>query len=127
MTTTPDPAEEIRAAEQREALARQKLTGTLQELQARLNPKALAREGARKVADAGQSAASKGADVARRNPAPVAGAAAVGVLFLARRRIAGLFRRKKKKLTVPAQARSPETVSLEERINGQHAAYQPAE
>lgn len=126
MTTTPDPAAEIRAAEQREALARQKLTGTLQELQARLSPKALAREGARKVADAGQSAATKGADVARRNPAPVAGAAAVGVLFLSRRRIAALFRRKKKP-TVPAEARSPEIVSLEERIHGQHAALQPAE
>jgi hypothetical protein len=125
MTTTPDPAEQIRAAEQREALARQRLTGTLHELQARLNPKALAREGARKVADAGQTAASKGADAARRNPAPVAGAAAVGVLFLARKRIAGLFRRNKK--TAPAEARYPATVTLEERINGQHAALQPAE
>lgn len=125
MTTTPDPAAEIKAAEQREALARQQLTGTLQELQARLNPKALAREGARKVADAGQTAANKGADAARRNPAPVAGAAAVGVLFLSRRRIAALFRRKKK--TLPAEARLPELVSLEERINDRHATLQPAE
>lgn len=116
MTTTTDPAADIAAAERREAEARERLTETLHELQAKLNPKALAREGARKVADAGQSAASRGADVARRNPAPVAGAAALGVLFLARRRIAGLFRRKKK-LSVPAQARSPETVSLEERIH----------
>ena len=117
MTTTVDPAEDIRTAERREAEARERLTETLHELQAKLNPKALAREGARKMADAGQSAASKGADAARRNPAPVAGAAAVGVLFLARKRIAGLFRRRKKKLTLPAQARSPELISLEERIN----------
>lgn len=116
MTTTADPAADIRDAERREALARERLTDTLHELQAKLNPKALAREGARKVAGAGQSAARNGADAARRNPAPVAGAAAVGVLFLARKRIAGLFRRKKK-LTVPAQARSPETIALEDRIH----------
>lgn len=101
---TDTAAADIAAAERREALARERLTDTLHELQGRLKPKALARDAARAAADAGRS----GANAAKRNPAPVAGAAAVGVLFLARKRIARLFRRNRK-LTVPAQARSHET------------------
>lgn len=96
---------DIRAAQLREAAARARLTDTLHELQARLNLKALAREGARKVADAGQSAARNGADAARRNPAPAIGAAAVALLFLARHRIVGLFRRQSHS-TVPAKDRN---------------------
>ncbi|WP_174279940.1 DUF3618 domain-containing protein [Sphingomonas bacterium] len=86
---------DIRAAETREAVARARLQATLKELQARLSPKAIAREGARKVADAGQNAARTGADVARRNPAPAIGAAVAAVLLLGRHRIARLFRRDK--------------------------------
>lgn len=96
-----DAASDIRIAEQREVEARERLTVSLQLLQARLTPKALARDARLRLTDA----ASNGADAARRNPLPVIGAGIAAGLFLARHRIAGLFRRKKK-LTVPAQARS---------------------
>ena len=99
-----DPAADIRAAERRATQARERLAGDLHKLQAKLNPKALARDAARSAADAGQSAASSGLDYAIANPAPVAGAVAVTGLFLFRRRIARLFRRKSK--PVPAQAKS---------------------
>lgn len=100
-----DPAADIRAAALREAQARARMTQTLREVRARLAPGALAREGARKVADAGQSAARNGADAARRNAAGLAGAIALGALFLARHRIAALFRRKPKR-AIPAPFRS---------------------
>ncbi|MBV9750863.1 MAG: hypothetical protein JO157_18810 [Acetobacteraceae bacterium] len=99
--TAADPALDIRSAERREAEARQRLTASLQLLQARLTPKALARNARLRITDA----ASNGADAARQNPLPVIGAGVAAGLFLARHRIARLFRRKKK-LTVPAQARS---------------------
>lgn len=100
-----DPAADINAAERRATQARERLTNDLHRLQAKLNPKTLARDVARNAADAGQNAASTGLDYARANPAPVAGAVAATGLFLFRRRILRLFRRDKK-LTVPAQAKS---------------------
>jgi hypothetical protein len=99
--TTPDPAADIRAAERREAEARERLTTSLQLLQSRLTPKALARRAQLRLTDA----ANTGAETARRNPLPVIGAGVAAGLFLARHRIARLFRRKKP-LTVPAQPRS---------------------
>lgn len=100
-----DPAADITAAERRAALAKERLTDDLHRLQAKLNPRTLARDAARTAADRGQSVAESGLDYARANPAPVVGAVAVTGLFLFRRRIAALFRREKK-LTVPAQAKS---------------------
>ena len=102
MTTTPDPAAEIQAAERRAAAAKERLTDDLHRLQAKLAPKALARDAAQAAADKGQEAVR----VAKANPAPVAGAVALTGLFLFRHRIARLFRRKKK-LTVPAQPKAP--------------------
>lgn len=89
-----DPAVEINAAERRASDARARLTGTLGKLQARLKPKVLARDAARSAADAGQHAALAGLDVAKANPAPVAGVVAAVGLFLARRRLFSLFRRR---------------------------------
>lgn len=91
----------VTAAEQRATLAKERLMGTVHQLQAKLQPKALVREAAQAAADKGQQAAQ----VAKDNPLPIAGAVAVTGLFLLRHRIASLFRRKKR-LTVPAQARS---------------------
>lgn len=102
------PGEEIKAAERRATQARERLSGDLQQLQVRLNPKALAREAARSAAEKGQDAADTGLAYARANPAPVAGVLAVTGLLLFRKRIARLFRRKH---TVPAQARTHETHS----------------
>ena len=98
-----DPAAEIRAAERRATQARERLAGDLHKLQAKLNPKTLARDAARSAADAGQNAAETGLDYVKANPAPVAGAIAVTGLLLFRKRIARLFRRKR---TVPAEART---------------------
>ncbi len=85
---------DIEAAERRQLEARAQLLATLHELQAKLNLKALGRQLSRRAVDAGESAARNGVDAARRNPTPFAGAAAIGLAFLARHRIAGLFRRK---------------------------------
>ena len=109
-----DPTADIAAAERRATEARERLTDDLHKLQTKLNPKTLAREAARNAADkgrdvarsaadAGQSAAYQGMDYVRANPAPVAGAVAVTGLFLLRKRIARLFRRKPK---VKAQAKA---------------------
>ena len=106
-----DPTVTITAAQAREAAARARFLDSLHVLQDRLKPANLARDVALKAVDAGQgvaqraagagqAAARNGADLAQRNPTPIAGAAAVLVLFLARKRIAGLFRRKPRK--VPA-------------------------
>ena len=101
-----DPAATVAVAERRAAQARERLTDDLHKLQAKLNPKTLALEAAHKAADrgrtvarsaadAGQTAANQGVNFARENPAPVVGAVAVTGLFLLRKRIARLFRRKK--------------------------------
>lgn len=96
----PDPKQDLFTAEADAALARQRLSGTVAQLQARLDPKLLAEE----AKDAGFSAARAGVDGARRNPGIIAGAVAATGLFLARHRIARLFRRKPKPL--PAQPRT---------------------
>lgn len=85
-----DPAADIIAAEHREALARARLTASIQLLKARLTPRALARDARLRLTDA----ASNGAVAAKRNPLPIIGAGVAAGLFLARHRIAGLFRRK---------------------------------
>lgn len=108
MSTATDPAATIATAERRATQARERLTDDLHKLQLKLNPRSLAREAARTAADKGQEAAENGLEYAKANPAPVAGAVAVTGLFLFRKRILGLFRRKKK-LTVPAQAKSTDT------------------
>jgi hypothetical protein len=66
----------VAAAEIESALARQRVMMTLGQLQDRLNPRKLALNASRDVADVG-----------------TAGFAAVAGLFLARHRIVGLFRR----------------------------------
>lgn len=101
-----DAVADINAAERRAAAAKERLTDDLHRLQAKLNPKTLARDAARSAADKGQSAATSSLDYARANPAPVIGAIAATSLFLLRHRIVALFRRNKK-LTVPAQAKGP--------------------
>ena len=106
-TAALSPAESVAAAEARAAAARERLTDDLHRLQAKLNPKTLARDAAQRATEAGrnaaqrateagQSAAAQGLDFARENPAPVAGAVAATGLFLLRHRIARLFRRKPK-------------------------------
>lgn len=91
-----DPAVRLADAEADAARARERLSATVAKLQVKLNPRTLAIQAARDVADAGNAAAQASLNTAVRNPGAVAGATAVAGLFLARHRIAELFRRKPK-------------------------------
>lgn len=77
------------------AAARERVTQTLGKLQDRLSPKTIARNAGRDIADAGTAAIATSVDTVKRNPGAIAGASAVAGLFLARHRIAALFRRGK--------------------------------
>lgn len=91
---SPDPVARLVDAELEAAVARQRLSATLARLQVKLSPKALARQAMVEVTDKGGAAAQAGIETARRNPAAVAGVVALAGAVLARRRIAGLFRRR---------------------------------
>lgn len=95
------PASRLAAAETNAATARDQLSRDLAELQARLDPKLLARSAVDEAREVGLA----GVDTARRNPAAVAGGAAVLALLLFRRPIARLFRSKPR---VYATAKSPD-------------------
>ena len=82
-------------------IARSRVTRTLGQLQDRLNPRTLAQKAARDLSEAGTVLADKGAHTLKRNPGTIAGATALAGLFLARHRIAGLFRRKSRDETDP--------------------------
>ena len=94
MSAAPDPAVRLADAELEVAVARQRLSATAARLQAKLNPRDLARQAAREMSDKGGAAAQASLNTAIRNPGAVAGATAIAGLFLARHRIASLFRRK---------------------------------
>ncbi|WP_082474825.1 DUF3618 domain-containing protein [Sphingomonas sp. Leaf343] len=98
-----NPKLDLLAAEAEAALARERLSGTVSQLQAKLDPKALAEE----AKDAGLSAARAGAEGARRNPGLVAGAAAATGLLLASGPIARFFHRRKVRKPLPAEPASP--------------------
>ncbi len=91
MTST--PGDHRAKAEAEVELARVRASSTLHELQDRLAPRVLARNAAREAQNAGEKAARMGADTLRRNPATFTGLVAAAGLFLARHRIAALFRR----------------------------------
>jgi len=64
--------------------ARDKLTGTLVDLQARINPRALARDAIEELREAGTALARKGLAAAKRHPLPLIGIGASVVAFLAK-------------------------------------------
>ena len=73
--------------------ARDKLQRDVHALQERLDPKTITRQAKGRLTDTGASVA----ETARRNPKPVAGAAALVALVLVRKPLARLFRRRPKK------------------------------
>lgn len=92
------PRLDLVAAELEVAEARARLSGTVAQLQERLDPKVLADD----ARQAGLDAVNAGVDGAKRHPGIVAGAiAAVGLLF-ARRGIADALRRRRARRPVPA-------------------------
>lgn len=94
-----DPATRLLAAEADAALARERLSNTVGQLQDRLDPHLLAREAQAAGAAAGRAAV----EGARRNPGAVAGAVATVGLFIARHRLFGLWRHRRASKPLPAQ------------------------
>jgi ElaB/YqjD/DUF883 family membrane-anchored ribosome-binding protein len=88
-TGTDEP--DLAFAKKRSAEARERLAGTLVELQARLNPKALAREAIQELKEAGQEMAREGLEAAKRHPLTLAGAATAVGVFLARKPLSKLI------------------------------------
>ena len=77
-----DDATDLAGARVRAAAARARLAATLVDIQARLNPKALAREAVGELKEAAQEVARDGLDSLKRHPLTLAGAAAaMGLLF----------------------------------------------
>lgn len=93
-------ATDVTLAEARAAEARRRLDGTVERLQAELEPRRLARVALAEVTDGGERVARAGAEAARRNPGALAGAATLLVALIARKRIASVFK-KKRHDTVP--------------------------
>lgn len=99
-----DPS--IVLAEARVAAARQRLGDTLGTLQARLDPRTVARDAVENIAENGEKALRSGVDTARAHPAVAVGALTLAGALLARR----LFRGRKADAvdhaTAKARARS---------------------
>ena len=79
-----DDATDLPAARRRAEAARARLAGTLVDLQARLNPKALAREAIGELKEAAQEIGRDGLESLKRHPLTLAGGAAAVGLLLAR-------------------------------------------
>lgn len=75
---------DLAIARRRSVVARARLAGTLVDLQARLNPKALAREAVQELKEAAQEIARDGLDSLKRHPLTLAGGMAAVGLFFAR-------------------------------------------
>ncbi len=80
------------SAAARSAAARQRLSRTLGDLQARLSPKALARDAVQELKETSQELAQEGVAAAKRHPLTIGGAAAGIILFLLRRPIGSFLR-----------------------------------
>lgn len=81
---------DVTTAEARVAAARARLSGTVETLQIRLDPRTIARDTVESIADSGERAIRSGVDTARRNPGLIAGAAALIGLWLAREKVQAL-------------------------------------
>ena len=88
-----DPVQTLAGAQADAAAARARAAASLGRVQAKLDPKRIARRAVRDVTDAGASAAEVGVDTARRYPAALVSLVAAAGLFLARHRIAHLVRK----------------------------------
>lgn len=95
----------LAAAEVRVALAHERLSHTIALLQARLDPRERAHRAAREAKVVGETAAA----VVKDKPQIVAGVAAAATLFLARHRIAALFRRSAKDTSPDKSGLTPVT------------------
>lgn len=101
-----DDKSPLAAARRESVVARRQLSGTLAELQARLNPKSLAREAAQELREAGGEIARGGLQTLKRNPLTIAVVAAAIGLFVARRPLRALIAKAADE-TPPAAPRLP--------------------
>lgn len=95
--------DDVTLAEARAADARRRLDVTVEQLQTELEPRRLARIALGEVTGNGERIARTGAAAARRNPGAVAGAAALLVALLARKRIARILRKRRDRAATPPQ------------------------
>jgi ApbE superfamily uncharacterized protein (UPF0280 family) len=75
---------ELTSAEEKSRQARAQLTGTLVDIQSRLNPRTLIWEAVAEVREAGTELIRAGLASARRNPGPMLGIAATIAAYVAR-------------------------------------------
>jgi Protein of unknown function (DUF3618) len=93
-----DPATaNLALAEARAAAARERLNRTIGALQAKLDPRLLAREAMDGLTDSGTKALRTSVDTAKTHPEVVAGVGALAIAWLGRHRIASLFRRRNRR------------------------------
>lgn len=86
-----DPADNLARATARSLMARQQLANTLVDIQARLAPQRLLREGLDELRDAAQEVGRDALDHVRARPGQAIGIAAALLIILARDQIADLI------------------------------------
>lgn len=92
-----DPAQRLADAERDVAEARERLAATVSTLQAKLDPRTLARSTVDDLTDRGSAIAKTTVDSARRNPAIAATAAMLAGLLLIRRPLTRAIRARRTK------------------------------
>ncbi len=102
-----DAEPDLAAAQARSANARQRLSATLVELQARLKPKALVRDAVQELREAGHELTREGLEMARRHPLTLASIATGVGLFLARRPLRALIETMPEEMPPPASPLPP--------------------
>ena len=85
--------DELSRAEAQSVERRQQLAKTAVALQARLKPRALARDAGEELKEGGGDLARSGVEAVKRNPLTVVGVATAITAFLARKPLLRLFRR----------------------------------
>ena len=102
-----DDAADLVLARSRAEAARARLTGTLVEIQARLNPKALAREAMGELKEAAQDLARGGVAELKRHPVTLASGAAAIAVLLARGPIRRLIEGSRDETPQPSKSLKP--------------------
>ena len=106
-----DDAADLVLARSRAEAARARLTGTLVEIQARLNPKALAREAMGELKEAAQDLARGGVAELKRHPVTLASGAAAIAVLLARGPIRRLIEGSRDETPQPSKSLKPKRAS----------------
>lgn len=106
-----DDAADLVLARSRAEAARARLTGTLVDIQARLNPKALAREAMGELKEAAQDLARGGVAELKRHPVTLASGAAAIALLLARGPIRRLIEASRDETPQPSKSLKPKRAS----------------